>query len=960
MKGLRTMLVGALTALLLGGCGSGSQGATGAQGPEGEAGPPGPQGNPGPAGEAGPPGPPGVSVTSDAGVVPQVGSIALKVTSLVTGAPLGNAAITLSPGSMTATTAADGTASFKSVPIGGYTVSASRAGYTAQTTPVGVSTLGPTSVTLALGTDGKSADGMAITLHSNLLAGYATQVTLTPTVTAPDYPDGGGLTYAWKQTGGTPATLSATNTASVSFTTLTIQSVKLEGNPNLNLNAVTGGVSGALVPGRFGTMGISPDETGNYGFQLTVTDPAGHTVTASATVNATQASTGLANVPVGLPVFMQGDNVNDAGAITLADGGWAQTSWNWALTAKPNGSNATLANTATQFPSFTPDAPGTYTLTESVAGKTMNVYAGLYDGVSGGGGPADTGHDYQYQGCNLSCHTGPIAVPYVFGTNAAPNMFPVWAATKHSVAFASYIDGQIGQEFGEGCIQCHTLGSNAAKTASTMGFDDVAKSDNWSFPSPLAPGDNATLVSTLPDLAKLTNVQCESCHGPQGTATHANQAGAVARISVSNEVCASCHGDSGFHTKGTQWKGSPHANLVVAINEGTANGAHCGRCHTAQGMVQYAQQLNSATGQYPATAAGYLTSDGNNATFDGGVQTNPATPASLANLGITPSTADSQTCEACHDPHGATGYPFQLRLYDTLPAGLPNGQGTISGAGAGAVCMACHNTRNGETDDTTAGALAANKGVSRAGHDGPQTDVLYGVNAYFVPVSNPSPHLAVKDTCVGCHEEIPNAAQVAAGQSTNHSFVADLSICTSCHGSSSAAVDGAALQADVKAQMLNLDNLIFAKMIKALTTAGSWVAPAQDTATGNYLCTGAGAANPTFTFAAAPSSIVEPQPIQKWRSLGTGVWLVVPGLSGTLECTSAGALASTTYNGTAPLSVGPGNIKSGGNYVFTAASVIAKAMSNESMLHNDETWGVHNLPFTQTVITNTTAQLNLL
>ncbi len=362
----------------------------------------------------------------------------------------------------------------------------------------------------------------SIVLNSQLLAGYGANVTLTPTVTAPDYADGGGLTYAWKQTGGTPATLSASNTPSVSFTTLTLQSTKLEGNANLVINTITN-TAGPLVPGRFGAMGISPDETGDYGLQLTVTDPAGHTVTASATVNATQASTGLANVPLGLPVFLQGDNVNDAGVITLSDGGWAQTSWSWALTP-PSGSTATLANPTTQFPSFTPDKPGTYTLSESVAGKTMNVYAGLYAGISGGGEAPGSGHDYQYQGCNLSCHTGGIAVPYQLGSSP-PDMFPVWAATAHAGAFASYIDGQIGQEFGAGCSQCHTLGSNAAKTVSTMGFDDVAKSDNWSFPSPLVTGDNATLVSTLPDLAKLTNVQCESCHGPQSTGAHATAGG---------------------------------------------------------------------------------------------------------------------------------------------------------------------------------------------------------------------------------------------------------------------------------------------------------------------------------------------------------------------------------------------------------------------------------------------------
>ncbi len=861
----------------------------------------------------------------------------------------------MSPGAVTGTTANDGTLTLASLPIGGYTLTAQRSGYTSTTTAVGVSTAGPTSVALALATNATSSDGMAIVLKSNLLAGYGAPVQLAAKVTAPDA-DAAGLIYSWKQTGGTPAVLTGTNTSTLSFTTLTLASTKLEGNLNLTLN----GVTGAFVPGRFGPMGISPDETGNYGFQLTVTDPAGHTATASATVEATSPSPGLADVPIGLPMFLQGDNISDAGAITLADGGWAQTSWSWALTT-PTGSAATLANATTQFPSFTPDVPGSvHDHRAGVAGKTLTIYAAAFDGVSGGATP-DTGNDYAVQGCT-ACHNGPTTIPYAGTPNAPPDMFTPWSKTAHAGAFSSYIDGQIGQEFGQDCLQCHTLGTNAAKTVPNDGFDDVATKDGWSFPSPLASGDNATLVSTKPDLAQLANVQCESCHGPQKAGSH--PLGTNARISYSNEVCASCHGDQTFHTKGAQWKQSPHADLALAMQEGVSS--NCGRCHSSQGFSQYSQQLAASTGQYASGSAGYLTSDGNPATFSGTTQTNVATTASLTNLGLTTATIEPQTCQGCHDPHDTAGNPFQLRLYDTLPAGLPDGQGAISGVGAGAVCMACHNTRNGETDDSTAATLSTTAGVSRAGHDGPQTDMLFGVNAYFVPTRNPSPHLAVTDTCVGCHEELPNAQEVAAGQTTNHSFIADLSICSSCHGSSG--VNGAALQGAVQSQMLALDNLIFTKVAKAFATAvttnTSYAIQALDTATGNYLCAAAGTGTPAFTFTAAPvaATITEPQPVQKWRTLGTGLWWAPPqALSGTPECTSSGALvAGVTYNGTATLQVAPGSATSGGVVVISVASVLARAMSNESLLHNDETWGIHNLPFTQLVITNTTTQLNAL
>ena len=53
----------------------------------------------------------------------------------------------------------------------------------------------------------------------------------------------------------------------------------------------------------------------------------------------------MRDVPVGIPVWLQGNGPD----ITL-DGGATQASWDWQITAKPNGSNVALyaANGAAQ------------------------------------------------------------------------------------------------------------------------------------------------------------------------------------------------------------------------------------------------------------------------------------------------------------------------------------------------------------------------------------------------------------------------------------------------------------------------------------------------------------------------------------------------------------------------------------------------------------------------------------
>ena len=90
-------------------------------------------------------------------------------------------------------------------------------------------------------------------------------------------------------------------------------------------------------------------------------------------------------------------------------------------------------------------------------------------------------------------------------------------------------------------------------------------------------------------------------------------------------------------------------------------------------------------------------------------------------------------------------------------------------------------------------------------HAASQTDAMFGFNAYFVNRLNPSPHLAVTDTCAGCHYKVTTASEATAKQTSNHSFLVDTTLCASCH---SANVDGVALQAANQAQLDALRGLV--------------------------------------------------------------------------------------------------------------------------------------------------------
>jgi hypothetical protein len=385
---------------------------------------------------------------------------------------------------------------------------------------------------------------------------------------------------------------------------------------------------------------------------------------------------------------------------------------------------------------------------------------------------------------------------------------------------------------------------------------------------------------------------------------------------------------------------------------------------------------------------------------------------------------ESQTCQACHDPHDNTANGVcaggllngvdcsQLRLYDSIPA-LPNGLTNITGLGAGAVCTACHNSRNGEhTDFNTQITQAVNTGTAAAPvwtstglmvagplatfttpHTPSQTDFYFGFNAYFGARTNPSAHMAVTDSCAGCHYKVTTASDVAAKETTNHSFIVDNTICSNCH---SANVDGTALQSANRMQLDNLRNLWASKLLTnlnaAINTAGAKVTVrAYNPVNGYYT-------------SSTKASYVQIGPVTSitWANIGTVTGSPSYsgfGASAGLTLTLATPLTNVVFydtnnNAQAPVTLSTVTVSLGsfvtnqaipttpgysaatfgpwtGAVDWTATGPIAylppwgdaylpvlyKAYWNLTLLSYDNTFGIHNPSFFNEVVTNTSAQL---
>jgi hypothetical protein len=160
------------------------------------------------------------------------------------------------------------------------------------------------------------------------------------------------------------------------------------------------------------------------------------------------------------------------------------------------------------------------------------------------------------------------------------------------------------------------------------------------------------------------------------------------------------------------------------------------------------------------------------------------------------------SCQACHEPHGDTVPANNPHLIRSLSAvTMPDGT-VVTNAGEGALCLECHQNRNGSATNQLVnyplGKTTWFGGSSFGAHDNPQGDMIEGINAHTYGQSIPSSahRYSVTNLCVGCHMQTVNVGDPAflkaGGHTWNMSYtvitngvtntVAKTDVCAQCHG----------------------------------------------------------------------------------------------------------------------------------------------------------------------------------
>jgi len=450
----------------------------------------------------------------------------------------------------------------------------------------------------------------------------------------------------------------------------------------------------------------------------------------------TQISGGLGTVGLGEPLYMEVQV--DIGIPAAQLGGVT-----WAISEAPTGSKAAL--TASPLSSTVPISEPSDALIYQVAGRQLlkpDIH-GLYvvtATVTLNGTATSLAQSYV-----AGTYVGVSACTVCHGGGLAEALVTPWSATAHASIFTNVINGTAiaGYTESASCAPCHTVGYDANSTVNDGGFSYEATQLKWSFPTTGQAGNFQAMPAAL---QAVSNVQCENCHGPGSE--HANYGGDVIAVAIPSNTgaCSQCHDEPTHHIKTATWSKSVHA---VTTTDPAGN-ASCVGCHTGTGFIA---RMNGAT---TITETSYHPID----------------------------------CYTCHEPHGVTAPTTATHLIRNMSS-VTLADGTqVTNAGEGILCMQCHQSRmKASAVDTTAGS--AHFGP----HEGPQADMLEGVNGYTYGQTLPSSahQWVTTNTCIDCHMQTVASTDPAFMNAGDHTFSTTytpatgapedlVAACQVCHG----------------------------------------------------------------------------------------------------------------------------------------------------------------------------------
>jgi hypothetical protein len=310
----------------------------------------------------------------------------------------------------------------------------------------------------------------------------------------------------------------------------------------------------------------------------------------------------------------------------------------------------------------------------------------------------------------------------------------------------------------------------------------------------------------------------------------------------------------------------------------------------------------------------------------------------MTDWGMTEASIHPQTCVTCHDPHAqgdTSGEPNTATVRvegDTamLPAGFK-----ATGVGKGALCITCHNTRNGAHGDSVPVTSQS------APHVAAQGDVLMGQNVFFVNNGMRGGHSYITNTCVTCHMNLTDPPDEYSYQKsgTNHTFAADPNICTSCHGT----FDGGSMKQVMKQSLEDLDAYLGDSAMTKLNALGTVHVRAYDATTDLYSSSGSTDANIPIDVNANPIKHIA-------ITEGHGQIELHFTLTTAITITWSDNSQTTTDNFGVQLRAVKSSAGTGGTAVYAPSGNMTKACWNYLMLHGDGSSGIHNPDFYMAVI----------